>query len=278
MPSRTEPPVGQALVLGLLHGPAELLPISSSGHVAVMPSLLRWSYADSDPQLRKAFEVTLHTGTAAALLVALRAEVQEVVKGLGPRTIGLGVLTLAPAAIIGLALEGPIERRLGTPVTVAVGLVAGSVAMAWGDRFPQERAAADAGIVDALVLGLAQACALVPGVSRSGATLAAARARHFSRTDAHRLSREAALPVIAGATFLKGVRLARRGLPPTSRIPFAVGAGASFASTLGSAWLIRRGARDRPLLAYAAYRLALAAVILGRRPAPAGAGLTPAAR
>src|SRR6202012_2254167 len=111
--------------------------------------------------------------------------------------------------------------------------VCGSGAMAWADRSAQERTATDAGAWDALALGIAQACALIPGVSRNGATLAAARLRRFTREDANRLSRHVALPVIAGATGLKSVRLARRALPPGTGVPFAVGATASFVSTLG---------------------------------------------
>ena len=130
--------------------------------------------------------------------------------------------------------------------------------MAWADRAPQERGHEEAGALDALWLGVAQACALVPGVSRNGATLAAARLRRFTREDANRLSRHVALPVIAGATLLKGIRLHRRGLPPGAAAPFAAGAAAAFASTLGSTWLIRQVERDRSLLPYAVYRSALA--------------------
>lgn len=256
--------VGRALLLGALHGPAELLPISSSGHVAVIPWLLRWDYARIDPELRKAFEVAVHAGTAAALLITLRPEVQEAMRGLSPRLVKLIALSFLPPAVVGFTLERPIERHLGTPATIAFGLICGSVAMAWADRAPQTRRSQDAGAVDALWLGVAQACALIPGVSRNGATLAAARARRFTRKDANKLSRHVALPVIAGATVLKTVRLVRRGLPRRSALPIAVGAVASFASTLGSTWLIRQVERDRSLLPYAAYRVALAAVVIRR--------------
>jgi undecaprenyl-diphosphatase len=256
--------VGEALVLGALHGPAELLPISSSGHITVIPWLLEWDYCDVDPELRKAFEVALHAGTAAALLITLRTEVSDALHGMSLRLAELVVLSFVPPAIVGYTLERPIERYLGTPATIALGLVAGSVAMARADRAPQTRTSHDARATDALWLGIAQACALLPGVSRNGATLAAARRRRFTREDANKLSRHVALPVIAGATLLKTVRLARRGLPPRSTMPIALGAGASFASTLGSTWLIRQVERDRSLLPYAVYRIALAGVILSR--------------
>jgi undecaprenyl-diphosphatase len=280
MPSPTDAPevapppsLRRALALGALHGPAELLPISSSGHIALIPWLLDWERDAADPELRKAFEVALHAGTAAALLITLRSEVHDAIHGMNLRIAGQIALSFAPPALAGYTLERPIEQRLGTPQTIAAGLVCGSVAMVWADRSPQVRSSQDADWRDALWLGLAQACALVPGVSRNGATLAAARRRDFTRADANQLSRHVALPVIAGATLLKTVRLAKRGLPAGTGRPFAAGVAASFVSTLGSTWVIRQVERDRSLLPYAAYRLALAAVVArrlvqARRPPP----------
>ena len=255
-----------AVALGLLHGPAELLPVSSSGHVAVVPWLLGWPYSALDGELRKSFEVALHAGTAAALLVGLRDEVADAARGLDRRRLELVVLSFVPPAIVGYGLERPIERRLGTPATVAAGLVAGSLAMAAADlRGGVRRRRDDAGALDAIVLGLAQACALVPGVSRNGATLAAARARGFAREDANVLSRHVALPIIVGATALKGTRLAQRGLPAGTARAFAAGIVAAFVSTLASIRIIRQVERDRSLLPYAAYRVALAGVVAARQ-------------
>src|SRR5204862_4015900 len=104
--------------------------------------------------------------------------------------------------------------RLGGPATTAAGLIAGAIAMAIADRSPQERGPGDARAIDGLALGLGQAAALVPGVSRNGATLAAARWRRFDRAQANVLSRTVALPIIVGAALLKGVRLRRRGVEP----------------------------------------------------------------
>jgi len=254
----------QALALGALHGPAELLPISSSGHVRIVPWLLGWDYEDLDDELRKAFEVALHAGTAAALILALHDEVGEALHGLDARRLALIALSFAPPALAGYTLERVIERRLGTPSTIAAGLIAGAVAMALCDRAPQTRHHQEAGARDAVWLGAAQALALIPGVSRNGATLAAARLRRFTRADANRLSRHVALPVIAGATLLKAVRLYRRGTGADVGAPFAIGAAAAFVSTLLSTWLIRQVERDRSLAPYAAYRIALAALILRR--------------
>ena len=267
MSPQTESPrprLSHALALGLLQGPAELLPISSSAHLAIVPWLLRWDYGELDPETRKEFEVALHAGTAAALLIVLRTDVSDFVRSLNPRLLALVAIASAPAALAGYALEGPIERRLGTPATIAAGLLTGGVALAWADRTPELRASTDADARDALWLGVAQACALVPGVSRSGATLAAARRRGFAREDARRLSRHIALPVIAGAAALKGIRLRRRGLAAQAAAPIALGTTASFVSTLATARAITEFERSRSLVPYAAYRIAFGATVLRR--------------
>src|SRR3954451_22080984 len=260
MSRRAEPPLHPAIALGPPQGPAELLPISSSAHITLVPWLLGWPYAELDGELRKAFEVALHAGTAAALLIALREEIP----GISLRRVQLTALSFLPPAVIGKRFERPIEERLGTPGSIAAGLALGSIAMLLADRASQRRTREEAGALDALALGLAQAAALMPGVSRNGAPLAAARARRFTREDANALSRHVALPIILGATALKGTRLAGRGVPPPLRRAFAAGAASAFASTLASTWLIRQVERDRSLAPYAVYRLGLALVVARR--------------
>ena len=260
--------LGRALALGLLHGPAELLPISSSGHIELVPWLAGWDGVSADPEVRKAFEVALHAGTAAALLVMLREEVLTAARELSVDSAAVVALSLLPPVIVGFALERPIERHLGSPGTIAAGLIAGGAALAWADREPQQRRFGDAAPVDGLWLGIAQACALFPGVSRNGATLTAARLRRFARVDSERLSRHVALPVIGGATALKCLRLWQRGLPAGAGGAFAVGVVASFASTLGSTPLIELVERDRPLWPFAAYRIGLGSLALRRLARP----------
>jgi undecaprenyl-diphosphatase len=251
--------------LGLLQGPAELLPISSSGHLVLVPALLGWSYVELDDELRKSFEVALHAGTAIALLIALRGEVAEVVRSLDGRRLGRHALEFVPPGAAALAFERTIERRLGSPLGVALAQVAGGVALACADRREAVRTHSEAGARDALAIGVAQACALAPGVSRNGATLTAARLLRFERPAANRLSRHAALPIILAAAGLKGYRLWRRGLPRSLAGPFAAGAAAAFCSTLVS------GRRLVPLvdgagsyLPFAAYRVGLGTLALGR--------------
>lgn len=244
--------LAETVVLGLLQGPAELLPISSSAHAELIPWMLGWRQAQLPDHQRKEVEVALHAGTAVALAVAQRRS--------AARRGGFLALATAPPALAGLAWERAIEARLGTPGSIAAGLLAGSAALVLADRAPALRSAAEAGTADALCLGVAQMCALMPGVSRSGATRAAARARGFEPAGAAALSREVALPILVGATLLKGVRVARRRPAPDTLRALGAGAGAAALSTL-AAIRLEREARV-PLGVWAAYRSALAVAVL----------------
>jgi undecaprenyl-diphosphatase len=246
-------PLLHAVALGALHGPAELVPVSSSAHVALIPQLLGWPSAQLDDDLRKSLEVLLHAGTLGGLLVLIPQP-----------PAAWAVVATVPAAVVGFTLEKPIERRLGGTRATAAGLVLGSVVLVAADARAGEEAdrpAEDATLFDALWLGLAQACALWPGVSRLGLTVAAARLRGFSREAAFDLGRRAGLPVIAGATGLKLWRLARNPPPPPMRAALAAGAGAALVSTLAAAPLRRATSIAAP----AAERVALAAAALLRR-------------
>jgi undecaprenyl-diphosphatase len=197
-------------------------------------------------------------------LIGQRRVIAEELREIDARRVVFLGLSFLPAAIVGYTLERPIEQRLGGPRTTAYGLLAGAAAMFVADTRPQRRGRGDATPADGLTLGLAQAAALAPGVSRNGVTLAAARWRHFSRDQANLLSRTIALPIIVGATVLKGARLARWGSGPELRRGLALGVGASFASTLASQRLIGLVERDRALWPYAAYRAVLAAAVLAK--------------
>jgi undecaprenyl-diphosphatase len=237
--------------------------VSSSGHLVLVPALLGWRYGELDAELRKSFEVALHAGTAFALLIGLRREVAEVVRELdGARLVRHG-LEIVPPAVAALLWERPIEERLGDPRGVALAQVAAGAALALADRAPAQRTREGAGALDGLAIGIAQATALAPGVSRNGATLTAARLLRFERPAANRLSRHAALPIILAATGLKGYRLARRGLPRAMAAPFAAGLGAAFVSTLASSRLVARVDAARSYAPFAAYRVALGAAALG---------------
>ncbi len=263
-----------ALALGLAHGPTELLPISSSAHTILIPWLAGWPYAELDPELRKSFEVALHAGTAVALLTDLRSV--DVRHGLAAATrhfdarqAPLIALSFIPPAVAGYTFEQILQRRLSGPSTIAIGLLLGGVAMALADARPQEgiRTLKEASATDGLLLGLAQAFALIPGVSRSGAVLTAARARGFSRADSHTLARRTGLPVILGAGALKTGRLLQRGAPAGAGRALALGGTTAFLSTLAATRLLRRDSRTwhtAPLLPCSLYRGLLASLVIRR--------------
>jgi undecaprenyl-diphosphatase len=240
--------VHQALALGALQGPAELLPVSSSGHLALVPRLLGWDYCELPPDARKTFEVALHAGSAPAVALALRGELT--------RAPHLQALTVLPAAVIGLAFEEQIEQRLGGVRSVAIAQIAGGLALLLADRRAEERSEASA--LDHLAVGLAQAAALIPGVSRSGAALTAARLRGLSRQASADLALRAALPVTVGAGLLKGVRAVQNGVAPELRVPAAAGAAAALGSAL-AALPLARGTRWGLV---SGYRVALGAAAL----------------
>ena len=250
------------MILGLVQGPTELLPVSSSAHLTMVPRLAGWDWESLDPELRKSFEVALHAGAAMALLLTRRHEIAEEIAAFDTRRAVVLALSFLPAAVVGYRFERTIEDRLGGPRSTAAGLIGGGILMALADRRPQTRGRGEAGPADGLALGLGQAAALMPGVSRNGATLTAGRLRRFSRDQANLLSRTVALPVILGAVALKGARLAKRGISKDQRRWLAIGVGTSFASTLASNRLIEMVERDRALLPYSLYRIAFGLTIL----------------
>jgi undecaprenyl-diphosphatase len=213
-----------------------------------VPALFGWRYAALPGDVRKTVEVALHAGSAPALAFALRGEIGDDVSGLA--------LTVMPPALAGLLLERPIERRLGGVTAIAVAQLAAGAALVLADRRPQRRRVP--GRVDHLAVGLAQAVALVPGVSRLGAALTVARLRGLSRGTSASLALRAALPVTVGATGLKAARAVGGGLAPELRAPLAAGAAAS----LASAFIALPAARHERWGALGAYRMALGALVL----------------
>lgn len=267
LPAERALPLRHALALGLLQGPAELLPVSSSGHTTLLPWLAGWPYAELEGERRKSFEVALHAGAGVALALDMRRQLAGALAGMDRRGATVLALSAAPPALVGLVFGRTIERRLGGPASIAAGLIVGAVAMALADARGAKdgRGCSEAAALDGLALGVAQAAALVPGVSRNGATLTAARTRGFSRGAARSLSWDAALPVILGASALKGLRLFRAGVSPEAHVELAVGAAGAFASTIVSArWFGPRRHPERPLLAFAVYRCLLAGVTILR--------------
>lgn len=249
-------PLG-ATALGLLQGPTELLPVSSSAHTTLVPWLLGGRWPSGSAERRKAFEVALHLGAGGALAIDMRGELRErAATANAAQWLALAV-AVVPAMLAGALLKRPIEQRLGGPRSIAAGLLVGAAVMAVADAGADRpaRRFAELGPADGLAIGLAQACALMPGVSRNGATLAAARARGFSRDASQAISWTVGLPVMLGAGVLKASDL-------EADAETLLGGLAAFASTLAFARLLRR--HGRRLLPWAIYRCVLAALVVRR--------------
>ncbi|MDO9408890.1 undecaprenyl-diphosphate phosphatase [Patulibacter sp.] len=276
-----------ALLAGALHGPAEALPVSSSAHVAFVARLAagRRGRRPSDPEVAKSVEVGAHAGTLLGLTIGLRGEARKATRGvlreprLAAMTAGRIVAASVPAVIGALTLERQIEDHLGGDRTIAAGLVAGSVAMVVADALApggivarRRHGAAVAGrpwedgtVVDALLIGTAQAAALWPGVSRSGAVLVAARARGFSREASGKISAALAVPAVGGATALKVVRLGTRlrdgTIDPRHLTPLLAVTTTGALSGVVAAPMARRTLEGLPLWPFAGYRLLLAGAL-----------------
>jgi len=255
----------QAVSLGLIQGPSELLPISSSAHTQLLPWLAGWDSSPAGEDPSRSFELALHGAAALALALEMAGPLRRRLGAPGGPGALTGALALAPPAIAGLALRGVIERRLSGPRAQAAGLICGAVAMALADRRAggPGREAGQARPLDGLALGIAQALALAPGVSRNGATLTAARWRGFSRASSQQLSWAAGLPVMAGAGAADALLVLRGGRARDVRALLG-GAGAAFLSTRLSARVLAARLERCALWPYAIYRCLLGGLVLLR--------------
>jgi undecaprenyl-diphosphatase len=258
--------VFQAFVLGILQGLAEFLPISSSAHLTLAPWVFNWE----DPGL--SFDVALHIGTLVALLWYFRAEwvklaraaVAVVAHGGKAETVEekrvvFLVLATIPGAIAGVLLEKKAEHAFRDPLLIAGALAVMGVLLWAVDRYaPSDRALATMRWQDALIIGLAQILALVPGVSRSGSTITAGRGLRFNREDAAVFSFVLSMPLIAGAGLLKLPHLIRHGITA----PLIVGVVTAALSSWFSIAVVLRYVRTHSYGVFAAYRLLLAAAVV----------------
>jgi len=251
-----------AAILGLLHGPAELLPISSSGHVTLVAWLTGMPYTDVPSERRKSVEIALHAGTALAL--ALLPPVEGTPGPKGVRGIALRLGMLGPTAVIGLAAHKVVREKLGSPTTIVAGLVAGSAAMMATATSPGNRKAADATLADGIALGVSQSVALWPGFSRSGAATVAARMRGFAGGEAVRLARTGLVTTSLAASALEVGQAAAGGIKDHDLPAVAAGAVAAFASAAAARPLATRLERSGNIMPWALWRLVLAGVAILR--------------
>jgi undecaprenyl-diphosphatase len=264
----------QALVLGIVQGATELLPISSSGHLILVPWAAGWHYLQAHPDFNKTFDVALHLGTLIAVVLYFWRDVVRLVKAwwqsvtrrrietADERVAWYVFVATVPAAIAGAAGESFIEDKLGDPWQIAILLALFAVILWISDRVAPRRSMEDIGWRGALGVGLAQCLALMPGASRSGVTITAARFLKLNRDDAARLSFLLLIPIVFGAALLKGAKVAVDGLPPGSAGPFVVGMIAAAVVGLVAIWGLLGYVRRHTYTVFVVYRLALAAAIL----------------
>jgi undecaprenyl-diphosphatase len=257
--------VFQALVLGIVQGLGEFLPISSSAHLVLTP----WAFGWPDPGL--AFDVALHVGTLIAVLWYFRAEWVKLARSAiellrtrradteeKQRVVFIVIATI-PAALAGLLLEDYAESTFRSPTLVAVTLIVMGIVLWAADRYaPQDRPLGQMRARDALLIGLAQIFALVPGVSRSGSTMTAARGLRFDRQSAAVFSFLMSMPITAAAAVLKAPTMLR-GDNRTTLIVGILASGVS--GWLAIAVLLRYVARHSYGL-FALYRIVLGAAVL----------------
>ena len=266
----------QAFILGVVQGATELLPISSSGHLILVPWAAGWRYLENHPDFNKTFDVALHLGTLVAVVLYFWRDVVRLVRAwfrsLARRRISTDeervawyvAVATVPAAIAGAAGEDFIEKKLGNPWQIAILLALFAVILWLADRVAARRSAEDIGWKGAVGVGLAQCLALMPGVSRSGVTITAGRFLRLDRDEAARFSFLLLIPIVFGASVLKGVKdiAFGKGLPPGSAGPFIIGMLAAAVVGLVAIWALLGYVRRHTYSLFVVYRLALAAAIV----------------
>ena len=270
-------PILHAIVLGLVQGLSEFLPISSSAHLLFVPWLLGWDdfSGAGGESLKQSFDVALHLGTFVAVLGYFRKDVKSyVVEGTklvftrtkpvttDGRLAWLFVLATIPAAAIGAIFEDQIGTALGSPLIIALSLIGFGILLGVADRAVGTRKVEDFRMPDSLKVGMAQALALNPGTSRSGITMTAARWIGFDRDAAVRISFVMSLPVLFGAVVFKMFKMFSEGGYEELLVPLAVGIVTSCISGLVAVWGTIKLVSTRNLMPFVIYRIAVGVLML----------------
>ena len=264
-------------MLGIVQGLTEFAPVSSSGHLILVPWLFHWSILTNEP-LNKTFDVALHMGTFAGAVAYFWRDIAKYlaawtrsirrrsVTSVDERVAWFLVIGTIPGAVVGALFEDIIEEKLGQPWLIAVMLAAFGVVLFLVDRRARRtREFRHLRRSDAVIIGLAQAAALQPGVSRSGVTITAARALGLAREAAARFSFLLSLPIIGGAGVYKGLKLltGSEHIPSGFTWPFVWGIVASAVSGFLVIWALLSYLRRRDFAPFMLYRLAAAALVFG---------------
>jgi undecaprenyl-diphosphatase len=255
----------EALLLGIVQGLTEFLPISSSGHLILVPWAQSYHYLENHESFHKTFDVALHAGTLLAVLSYFRSEIARLlralwaslrrrpVEGSEERLVWAIVAGTIPAVVAGGLGESFIEDHLGEPWQIAILMIAFALLLAVADRLPQRKQLDDVGPGQGLWIGLAQVLALAPGVSRSGITITAARFLNLDRDAAARFSFLLLAPVTAGAVAFEAYSALSEGLPSGVAGPMVVGTAAAaisgYLAIAGLLALVRRRSYD-PFVVY----------------------------
>jgi undecaprenyl-diphosphatase len=263
----------QAIVLGIVQGLTEYAPISSSGHLILVPWAFGWNIV-ADPDLNKSFDVALHMGTLLGAVIYFRHDIWSYLKafarsvarrsieGTDERLAWAIVLGTIPGVIIGALFESTIQDTLGQPWLIAVMLAVFGVVLWWVDlHAPITRDFDSITPRTGSGLGVAQAMALQPGISRSGVTMTAARWIGIDRESAARFSFLLSLPIIAGAGLYKGLGLVGTGFQGYEA-QFFWGFVSSAISGFIAIWWLLRYLRRNDFALFMWFRLAVAAIVL----------------
>jgi undecaprenyl-diphosphatase len=264
-----------AIILGIVQGLSEFLPISSSGHLVIVPELFGWTELTANDSLNKTFDVALHVGTLVAVLVYFRREVWSYVTAAGrslrtrsittvdERIAWLLLLTAIPGAIVGALFTSVIEDNLGDPILIGINMILFALVLQWADGLAGTRPTEELHRRDALLMGAAQALALAPGVSRSGATISMGRWLRFDRASAAKLSFLMSIPITGGAALYKGAEvIGGGGIPAGFGGAFVWGIVASMVSGFVAIWFLLRYVRTHSFLPFVIYRLVLGSAVI----------------
>ena len=245
-----------ALILGIVQGLTEFIPVSSTAHLILFPWFFNWSgQVDT-----LTFDIALHAGTLASLIFCFwRDWIDLFLKK--QRLLGLIVFASIPAVIAGFFLNDIVEKSLREPLLISLMLVAVGVVMLISEKTYKHRGMEEVGIKDVIIIGIAQAFAIIPGVSRSGITISAGLFRGFEREASARFSFLLATPIIAGATLLH-LKKALNGHANYDFEIFAVGIISSFITGFIAIKFLLSFLKRYPLNLFVYYRFALSAIIL----------------
>ncbi len=260
----------EAIILGLVQGVTEFLPISSTAHLILVPWLFHWR----DPGLT--FDVVLHAGTLLAIVAFFWKDWMQMLSGLKglfskknsiqsaqDHMLWLVVMGTIPAALVGVLAENAVESWLRSPFIISGTLVGLALILAWAEKVSRkERPLSNATFIDSMIVGCAQALAVVPGVSRSGVTITAGLFRGLTREAAARFSFLLSAPIIAGAGLKKALELRHSGVEASQQAPMLLGFLASFAAGYLTIRFLLRYLQTHSLKVFIIYRVALGMIIL----------------